>query len=149
MSEIIKDPKIQQLSQSLGPALLENPPLLEDMIKYYEKRVWNKINAPSRIDSYLKELIDFRKEPMFNETKFIFAALIQRMKETLEYYDNNEPDKINQYKKLAVKIWDHYKRDKCKKYDERLTEKKVIVIIKKAENINEKYFITRYKGSKY
>jgi hypothetical protein len=49
---------------------------------------------------------------------------------------------------MAFKIWSHYKRDKCKKYDDRLTDKKVGVIITKAEGINEKYFIQRYKGSK-
>ncbi len=70
------------------------------------------------------------------------------MKETLEFYDNSDIDKNNQYKTLAVKIWSHYKRDKCKKYDERLTDKKIGLIISKAENISEKYFVTRYKGSK-
>ena len=76
MFEIIKDPKIMSLSKSLNPAIVENNELLKDLISYYEKRVWGKINATSRIDSYLKELMDFRKDHMLNETRVIFSAII-------------------------------------------------------------------------
>jgi hypothetical protein len=80
MFEIIKDPKIQHLSKSLCSALIENNELLKDIIIHYEKRCWTKLNAHERIDSYLKELMEFRRSHMYSETKHIFQSILHRMK---------------------------------------------------------------------
>lgn len=72
MYQIIQDPKVKSLSKSMGQSILENDLLLKDIIIYYEKRTWANEKAALNIDGYLKKMMKFRAEHMYQETKHIF-----------------------------------------------------------------------------
>lgn len=115
---------------------------------FYEKRIWSRAEASLKIESYLEQLLKFRNEQILPETVQILQSIIQRMKETVKMSEKTETLRPNNYKSLAIKIWEHYKKDRCKKYDEKLFERQVQSYMQNAERTEDKHFVDRFKKSK-
>lgn len=130
---------------------MENEDFKKDLVIFYESRIWNKADASIKIERYVDELIKFRGEPILQETFNILQSLIYRMKETIKVTERTEGMsqlRQNGYKQLSLKIWSHWKKDGCRKYDERLFERQANYVMHSAERGEDKHFIEKYKNSK-